>query len=86
MGLRQNYASAGQTKGTEILNLVNDEHLIDLWNHTPTGAEPIGKDPSEQTKGTEILHLVNDEHLISWLHYWTTGAGPIGPDSNMAPV
>ena len=33
-------------KGTEILHLVNDEHLIGWWHHWPTGAGPISPDPT----------------------------------------
>ena len=46
MGLGPNWASAGQTKGTEILHKLNDEDLIGWWHHWPTGAGPIGPDPS----------------------------------------
>ena len=46
MGLGQNWASAGQTKGIEILHYVNDEHLIGLLHHCPTWAGAISQDPS----------------------------------------
>ena len=51
MGLGQNWGSAGQTKGTEILHLVNDEHLVGWWHHWPTGAVPIAREPSRHHLG-----------------------------------
>ena len=57
MGLGPNWASAGQTKGTEILHKLNDEDLIGWWHHWPTGAGPIGQTHPGRCKSVARMGL-----------------------------